>query len=210
MPTAPTISSVMAGLQVQLAIKHLHGAEIPNYCRFMYHGYIDEFDRVFFSRNPECPTHALYENEIVTSENLIGLDRGTKELTGSQFLDIVRGRLGEKAEVSLGFDLIPEAYCPTCGAATPLFKQRGMVYKDEAECPTCLAAGRSGKEALRRLAFVNLLTGKEKFLHLPLAEMGIPPLHILKGQLYNEETEDIRTLYFEFSGDARSVWEAEG
>ncbi len=205
-PTAPTISSIMAGLQVQLAMKYLHGSEIPNYCRVTYHGDINEFNSFELSRAENCPTHFLYENDIISEDNLVELNESSDDLTSEELLNIVRQHLGENAEVDLGFDLIPEARCTICGTTTPLFKQRGMVYKDEAECPTCLAAGRSGANVIRKLEFINLLTGKESFLHLPLAEIGIPPLHILKGIAYNEETDEIRTLYFEFAKDVQKVW----
>jgi len=205
-PTAPTISSIMAGLQVQLAMKYLHGSEIPNYCRVTYHGDIDEFNTFDLSRAENCPTHFLYENDIISDDNVVELNENSADLTGEELLAIVRQYLSENAEVDLGFDLIPEARCNICGTTTPLFKQRGMVYKDEAECPTCLAAGRSGVNVIRKLEFINLLTGKENFLHLPLAKIGIPPLHILKGIAYNEETDEIRTLYFELTKDAQEVW----
>lgn len=64
-PTTPTISSIIAGVQVQEAIKYLHKREdlqLLNGKGFVFNGNINDSYIIEYQRNEECPSHYTFNN----------------------------------------------------------------------------------------------------------------------------------------------------
>jgi molybdopterin/thiamine biosynthesis adenylyltransferase len=63
-PTTPTISSVIAGVQVQEAVKYLHKKdfELLNGKGFVFNGLTNESYIVEYQRQENCPSHCTFEN----------------------------------------------------------------------------------------------------------------------------------------------------
>jgi len=64
-PTTPTIASIIAGIQVQEAIKYLHKREdllLLNGKGFVFNGSINDSYIVEYQKNEECPSHYTFEN----------------------------------------------------------------------------------------------------------------------------------------------------
>ncbi|MEO6694421.1 MAG: ThiF family adenylyltransferase [Ignavibacteria bacterium] len=64
-PTTPTIASIIAGVQVQEAIKYLHRREDLNLLEgkgFIFNGNINDSYTIEYQRNEECPSHYTFEN----------------------------------------------------------------------------------------------------------------------------------------------------
>ncbi|MBS1515013.1 MAG: ThiF family adenylyltransferase [Bacteroidetes bacterium] len=62
-PTTPTISSIIAGIQVQEAVKYLHGQkDLLAGKGFIYNGITNDSYIVEYTGNDECPSHYLFEN----------------------------------------------------------------------------------------------------------------------------------------------------
>ncbi|MFK7904460.1 MAG: ThiF family adenylyltransferase [Chitinophagales bacterium] len=202
-PTSPTISSIMAGLQVQLAIKYLHGGKIPVDYRMSVYGFIDEMNVSKMSFNPVCPTHNLYDPII--EEDITQLPHRSDELKVGELLQIIKTDLGETATISLDYDLITRLACNTHQSRCHILRKRGDLYVDEAECPNCIADGLSSVHSLMREYFVNQLDGQETehILNSTLEEIGTPLYQIFKVKaIVNDE---LIYRYYEMSGDKERI-----
>jgi hypothetical protein len=60
-PTAPTIASIIAGLQVQIAVRYLHGLELPTGKRLGLYGLSDLFFDYKLEISSDCGLHAAIE-----------------------------------------------------------------------------------------------------------------------------------------------------
>ncbi|MCI0445790.1 ThiF family adenylyltransferase [bacterium] len=56
-PTAPTIASIIAGLQVQLAVRHLHRLQVPGGKRLGMYGLSDVFFDIALEISEDCGLH---------------------------------------------------------------------------------------------------------------------------------------------------------
>lgn len=65
-PTTPTISSIIAGVQVQEAVKYLHKKdfELLNGKGFVFNGLTNESYIVEYRKNESCPSHYTFNNYI--------------------------------------------------------------------------------------------------------------------------------------------------
>jgi len=64
-PTTPTIASIIAGVQVQEAIKYLHKREdltLLNGKGFIFNGNINDSYTIEYQRKEDCPSHYTFEN----------------------------------------------------------------------------------------------------------------------------------------------------
>jgi adenylyltransferase/sulfurtransferase len=94
-PTTPTISSIIAGIQVQEAIKFLHNREeliLLDGKGFVYNGVTNESYIVEYQPKDECPSHYTFDNikkikkdfYSSTLQDVFGF--GEKYFTGSGFI----------------------------------------------------------------------------------------------------------------------------
>ncbi|HMS66396.1 MAG TPA: ThiF family adenylyltransferase [Ignavibacteria bacterium] len=64
-PTTPTIASIIAGVQVQEAVKYLHKRDdllLLNGKGFIFNGNINDSYNVEYQKNEDCPSHYTFEN----------------------------------------------------------------------------------------------------------------------------------------------------
>ncbi len=201
-PTSPTISSIMAGFQVQIAVKYLHHAPIPLDSRIAVLGYIDDMHVTRLSPNPQCPTHKLYDP--IDQNELIVLPIRSETATVAELLNAVKQEMGKDAVIQLDYDLVTHYFCPEHHYRLPLIRRRGYVFADEVECPHCKAQGLPHAYLLMQEHFVNQLNGNEPpdFLQLTLAQIGIPLYHILTASTFANNALEYRC--FLIGGD--KVW----
>ncbi len=129
-PTTPTISSIIAGVQSQEAVKLLHGMESFPGKGWVFAGLSADSYQVEFQRKEDCYSHDPIDE-------VIPLDGGTETLTVRQLLAEARALLGETAELELGRDILEKLVCPKCGAAETMFASLGKVSAQLAWCPNC-------------------------------------------------------------------------
>lgn len=198
-PTSPTISSIMAGFQVQIAIKYLHQAPIPLDCRISVLGYIDDMHVTKLSPNPNCPTHNMYE--LINKSELMNLPLRSDTTTVGELLQAVKQNLAQDATIQLDYDLITYFYCPEHDFKLPLIRRRGFIYADEVECPHCKENGMPNAYLLMQEHFINQLNGKEdpEFLQLTLSQIGIPFFHVVCASTFSENA--LKYQYFILTGD---------
>lgn len=196
-PTSPTISSIIAGLQVQIGIKYIHNAQIPLNTRNSIFGNIDDFSQFQLSRHKKCPTHSLYER--IPENEIFAISEISKQLTLNRFLEIIKKDLGENAVLELDYDLITRAQCKNHHIARDIFKRRGTLYIDEMVCPECKKEGKAMNDSIMAENFTCVIDGSEDFLGKTVAEIGAPFFHIFKAK--GRKNDDSIFKYYEISGD---------
>ncbi|MGN0880344.1 MAG: HesA/MoeB/ThiF family protein, partial [Oligosphaeraceae bacterium] len=130
-PTTPTISSVIAGVQCQEAVKLLHGMETLAGKGFVFNGVTADSYLVEYQRNEDCYSHD-------TAEQVLSQPAWrTREVTVRQALSLVREVMGEEAVLELGRDILSEMHCPGCGRDEELYLSLGKAGQSLAACPVC-------------------------------------------------------------------------
>lgn len=183
-PTTPTIASVIAGVQVQEALKYLHGLPTLAGKGFVFDGANHQFYVVEYVRKEECYSHELYEP-------LVQLRKGVADLSLGELLSRARVLLGDDAILEFNNDILHKVECRKCGTEETLFMSLGKVTEDQARCPIC--------GEMRSIDTLHMISGEEDFLELTFDQIGIPRLDIIGARSGTER------MFFEFDGDARAV-----
>ena len=140
-PTAPTIASMVGGLQAQLALKYLHRGRtapypmrVPGGTRIRFNGIADEYERWALNRDPACPTHLTAESISEATVRRVAL---SNDVVAEELLQKVQGEFGAESYVDLGFDLVFELSCVRCGRTEPCLKRHGSVTFLDTMCTKC-------------------------------------------------------------------------
>lgn len=169
-PTTPTTASVIGGIQVQEAVKLLHGrADLPVLAGrgFFFNGLSYDSYVTVYSRREDCLSHDTYER-------IEALPARAAQVTLAGVLAEARGRLGPDAVVDLGRELVAELACPRCDTRELVLTTVSRVTEKGARCPTC--------GTVRDPHLTHTIAGDEPFLDRTLASIGIPPYDILTGR----------------------------
>jgi molybdopterin/thiamine biosynthesis adenylyltransferase len=180
-PTTPTTASVIAGIQVQEAVKLLHGLQTLSGQGFVFDGLHHQSYTVTYTRLPDCPSHEA-------DAPVISLPWRTGDTTVQQLLDRVRIDLGPEAVIEVNNDLLEELTCEKCGVTEPLLASLGKIRESQGRCPVC--------HEPRTPQIYHVITGAEPFLNRTLAEIGVPQWDIIAGRRGFDQR------FYEFAGDA--------
>ena len=163
-PTAPTIASMMGALEVQEALKLIHGMPVAAGSALVFNGVTNQFYSTKLPRREECLSHETYPEPTELS---IGHAATVAELfaEASQTLE---GPL----TLPLERDLVAAIDCPRCHQRVEVFRPRTKVAMSEAVCPTCKEPGRP--------EILNAIEQGSPLEALPLARAGIPPYDIVR------------------------------
>jgi molybdopterin/thiamine biosynthesis adenylyltransferase len=164
-PTTPTISSIIAGVQCQEAVKILHGMEPFAGQAWNFAGLSADVYMSTFQRKPTCYSHDPLERTV-------SLPWSAGTTTVAEALAEARRQLGPTAELELARDVLHKMVCPACGAEEELFVSLGKVKSDKAACPACGGAK-------REVVTFYKVRGAEPFLNRTLSEIGVPPFDVL-------------------------------
>ena len=85
-PTTPTISSIIAGIQVQEAVKLLHGLPTLASKGYIFEGLNNSSYVVEYTENPDCFSH-------YTFDNIVQLQQRSSEITLEALLERARNDL---------------------------------------------------------------------------------------------------------------------
>lgn len=184
-PTTPTISSIIAGIQTQEAVKLLHGHETIAGRGVTFIGATCEMFPVEYQRRDDCLSHE-------TLGSTISLEVRAGELSLRTLLDEARAHLGEDAKIELGRDIVERFDCPRCSRSTPVFKPLGSLAHNQAICEC-------DGTTVRHPVLFHQIDGSEAFLDRTLLEAGVPKFDVLVAR----SSKGI--LGFELSGDAAEV-----
>jgi len=187
--TTPTISSVIAGIEVQEAVKLLHGMPTLSGSGFVFEGLHHTSYKVEYTANPDCMSH-------FTFSEIVELPQKSSELT----LEDLRRRGGEDsgtddAVVEFSRDIVHELECPQCGAREEQFVPVGSIRYEKGRCP------RDGR--MRVVKTIHSYSGRESFGARTLDRLGLPQYDV-----FNVRVNEIEKAYL-IGGDKIAVLGAE-
>lgn len=161
-PTTATTASLIAALQVQEAVKLLHGLDGDQVLRgrgFAFNGVTHDSYVVGYAEHPECLAHDPYDP--ARSEDV------SADLTFAELLALGRQRLAaEHAVVETEHELVDGCRCSACGVERtvrrPLHELRGA----DVTCPDC------GTEMTMQLR--HTIEPGDELLELRPRDLGVP------------------------------------
>lgn len=157
-PTAPTIASMIAGLETQEALKLLHGLTVQAGAAFVFNGESNNFYTTRFQRREDCLSHESYPAAI-------GVPFGA----ASPAADLIKAMEG--TGLLLDRDLLVSLVC-ACGSKKPILRPLILVSQKEGMCPTCGQAMRPN--------IVHEIEGDGPLAKEPMNRLGVPPFDIVK------------------------------
>ncbi len=163
-PTAPTIASMMAALEVQEALKILHGLPVAAGSALVFNGVGNQFYTTKLPRRDDCLSHETYPEPL-------DLPLGHRDPASALFAAAAASLPGPLA-LALDRDLVTGITCPACGGHTEVFRPRTRVALAEATCPRCDRPGQP--EVIHRVEAGTPLADRS------LAALGIPPYDVVR------------------------------
>ena len=163
-PTAPTIASMMAALEVQEALKLIHGLPVAAGSALVFNGVANQFYTTLLPRRDDCLSHETYPEPLA-------VPLGHADAVSAVFAE-ARKHLSGPLSLALDRDLVTTIDCPRCGWHVAVNRPRTRVRQAEATCPNCREPGRP--ESVHSVEDDSPLAAR------PLAEVGIPPYDIVR------------------------------
>ena len=176
-PTAPTISSMIAGLQTQEALKLLHGLPVDAGQAMIYNGMTNQFYKTAFQRKDDCLSHEVY-SEIVVAEAL-SVDHTPRDLfawlsserLSSDQLSSEPGTLGAMM-LRLHHDLVLSMRCHSCQVDTTVMLPLPKVSMNDAICSEC--------GETRKPETAHTISADSRLANQTFAQLGVPPYDIVR------------------------------
>ncbi len=187
-PTTPTSSSVIAGIQVQEMLKLLHSdRNLPTLAGkgFVFNGLTHDSYVVEYQMKPDCMSHDAYGSVIEKPWS-------ARTVTLREMLGEVRSELGEKAVLDLDREIATAAECK-CGHKKELLIPVHKLKGEMLVCPVC--------GEMMQFESTHVISGDEPFIDRTPFSVGIPPLHIVCGRSGTDAN------YYEFTSDTREVFD---
>lgn len=192
-PTMPTAASIIAAMQVQEAIKILHHQPVQAGQAVYYSGSTMRLSHIQHTRRANCPAHHSYAS-------IVALPQGVQSLILVQLMKLVQEHIRGEGFIYLPQPIVTVFYCAVCNRREEVYRPHRQVVPDSVACPNC--------RNLRTFDVTGVLatTGPHASQPIPLAQIGVPALHILPVR-----TRD-GWYYLELSSDEQHVlpWTPEG
>lgn len=182
-PTTSTMGSIVAAVQVQEAVKLLHG----------------DFDRALVGKRlvMDCNINDIYVTELSRREDCEGhfrfgditeVPEFTVANTSAQaILSRFKQETGQDGYLDLGREIVVAMACEPCGTVETLAEPFHVVSEERARCEKC--------GQIRQLERTHRLRGNEPYAEWPLNRLGLPKLEVL-------EVRGAGTaLWYEMTGD---------
>ncbi len=163
-PTAPTIASMMAALEVQEALKLIHGLPVAAGSAMVFNGVTNQFYTTRLPFREDCLSHETYPEPTE-----VPLGNGS---TVAELFAEAGKTLEGPMTLSLERDLVTAIHCPRCDGRAEILRPRTKVGMSEAVCPACREPGRP--------EIVNAIDEGSPLAALPMARVGIPPYDIVR------------------------------
>lgn len=185
-PTSAVAASIIGALEVQEAIKVVHGQPTLTGEGMHLDGLYSQVTRTSYPRRDECPGHEHLGP-------LLPLGLGSSDVTLGTLLERAEDRLGAGASLDLSRDVIVTLTCPGCGTASPGRTAVGGLRESQAACPGCRA---------HRIVDLASSIGRDSAVDLAQtpAELGLPPFDVIVAR-HGLERQEAWLL----DGDARQV-----
>jgi adenylyltransferase/sulfurtransferase len=183
--TTPTISSIIAGIQVQEAVKLLHGLPTLAGRGFVFEGLNHTSYPVTYTENADCMSH-------YTLERVIELPQRSAEITLRELLERARQELdSQEAALEFSRDVIAKLVCPACHEEQRLFAAVGSVRYHEGRCLRC--------SQMRTVVTAHSYTGREDYGDAPVNTLGLPLYDVFTARSAERE------IGYLIAGDRQAV-----
>jgi molybdopterin/thiamine biosynthesis adenylyltransferase len=185
-PTSAVAASIIGAMEVEEAVKWVHGQPTLAGEGLHFDGLVGEASRVRYPRRDDCPGHD-------TLGDLVGLGVGVAEVTLGALLERAEAALGDGAVLDLSRDVIVRFTCPTCGDDAPGRAVLGTVRESRAACEKCRT---------HRVVEIAASVSRDGDIDLRQtpADLGVPPFDVVVARQGLERREA-----WLFDGDAARV-----
>lgn len=158
--TTPTVSSVIAGVQVQEALKLLHGLPTLSGKGFVFEGLHHSSYVTEYSVDPDCQSHYVFER-------VVRLPQRSRDLTLAALRDLAVAALGEH-EVSIEFsrDIIWKLVHPDLGLERECFVPLGALALEDGIDP--------GSGVMQEVVTCHGFHGEPELATRRLDQLGLP------------------------------------
>lgn len=174
-PTTPTTSSVIAGIQVQEALKLIHGMPVLSGKGFVFEGMHHSSYVTEYTPNDECYSHETYREILLWPES-------SDTTTLSELLAFARSTLGsEETVLEFSREIIHQLRCPGCGSTTDVFACVGSLSSSDGRCPD------DGE--MREVIAAYSFDGSESYGGRTIRDMGLPPFDVFVARSAEREIQ---------------------
>ncbi len=170
-PTTPTTASIIAAIQVQEMVKHVHGRPALLGRGFLFDGAGHSSYSVQYTILPGCPWHE-------PPAPVESVPRFGAETRLGEIWEWAGRRLGGVDALEFARELAERLDCPGCGAQRPLLRQVDLVRADDLVCATC------GGECAP--VFLHSVQAGSPLLPRRVREIGLPRWDILWARRGND------------------------
>lgn len=136
-PTAPTISSMIGGLQTQEALKLIHGMPVAAGSAMIFNGVANTFYTTKYQHRENCMSHDTWPQPVDLALTAEGA-------TAGELFDAARGHMDGDGNLTLFLerDLVVSIECAGCDSSRRIMRSQQAVAMKEATCPECGELGR--------------------------------------------------------------------
>ena len=172
-PTAPTISSIIAGMQTQEALKLIHDMPVEAGKIMVFNGVTNQFYKTEIQRKEDCLSHETYTQ-------IAGADLASREHRVSDLLNWAQDfyKVGEWSLV-LDRDLITAMSCHECGRQVEVLKTLSRVGHHQAICEGC--------GQVMQVERAHRIDAERRLVDCRLIEVGVPLFDIVRLRREGEE-----------------------
>jgi molybdopterin/thiamine biosynthesis adenylyltransferase len=159
-PTTPTISSIIAGIQVQEAVKLIHGLPTLAGKGFIFEGMNHSSYLIEYTQNADCMSHYV-------APEIVRLPGRSQDLSLEGLRKRAQTDFGSE-EVTLEFsrDVVQKFVCPGCNEEEEKFAPAGSIPFEDARCES------DGQ--LRTVISLHSYAGEKELCSKPLNSLGLP------------------------------------
>jgi molybdopterin/thiamine biosynthesis adenylyltransferase len=167
-PTTSTMGSIIAGLQVQEALKLLHGETKGSLGgqRLVVNCEINDFYRTSGERKEDCEGHFRYGEIIEVPE------WKSDAVTPQDIIARYEADTGRKGHLRLGREIVVGMRCQVCNTDNDSKEILHLLSLEKLLCPSC--------GSMRDLKTTNVVIGGETYASQTLAQLGLPPFDIFE------------------------------
>jgi adenylyltransferase/sulfurtransferase len=158
-PTAPTISSIIAGLQTQYALKIIHWMPVKAGAAMVFNGESNNFYTTHYQRKEDCLSHETYGAPD-------DVPLGASNTVGDLFAAV-----GGTA-LHLDRDLLVGLECPGCGVGREVMKPLALSSLKDGTCTGC--------GGIMKTTIVHAVEKGGPLEGRTLREVGVPPFDVVK------------------------------
>jgi adenylyltransferase/sulfurtransferase len=182
--TTPMSASIIGAMQVQEAVKLLHGLPVEGGQGVVYSAETLRTTHVRYPRRADCPAHQTYAP-------VIRVEQEAAALTVGDVMRIAAEQFEGKAALMLPAQVVTVLYCPRCDQPETVYRPYRDVVPGAVRCPIC------GTERIYDVT--STIAAGDTTRDIPLAQVGFPPLDILDMRAGRSH------LYLELGGDQAQV-----